>query len=936
MIEQSLAGVWRFRLDPDEIGEKEAWALAALGDTIQLPGSTAERQKGPGNPEQAIAHLSERFPYVGKAWYQRDIEIPEAWVNKRLRLSFERSRVTRVWLDGLDCGSRNSLCAPHRYELGPVTPGTHRLTVCVDNKHLPIPGGHLTSPDTQTNWNGLLGRLALEAREAVSLEDVQLYPDGGGESVRIRFRLDNAGSEPVEAAWSVDVLNGPRVDEDGRLCSPDAEAAVLAHAELTLTAAPGESYHEAVCPMARRGEGWEEDQPVLYQARIRLDAPGSRDEFSDVFGFRRFEAAGTQFAVNGRTVFLRGKHDGLVFPLTGYAPMDTEAWLHTLSVAKSFGINHYRFHTCCPPDAAFRAADLLGVYMAPELPFWGAWEETDEEGRFAYLREEAFRILAAYGNHPSFVMFGLGNELHGSREAMAGLLHDLRQRDGRQLYSDGANNFFWAPEREEAADYWVTMRTAQGPVRASFSHADPPLGHVQSGPPSTQTDYRDSLAGVPMPVIGHEIGQYQAYPDFREIDRYTGVLEARNFTVFRERLAERGMLDQAAAFTEASGKLAELCYREEIEAALRTPGLGGFQLLDLQDFPGQGTALVGVLNAFMEPKPFLDAERWRQFCAPTVLLARFPSYVATAGDAFSAELELAHYGRGDWPAVHVRWTLTENGESILGGETAPVAVRQGSLAGLGRLEFKLPDRDEPARFDLELFCPETGTATAYPLWIYPPAEPEKETEKEAAVCRTVEEALRVLEKGGRALLIPDLNEAQPAATVPGFFASDFWSYPMFRAICESRDVPVAPGTLGLLCDPQHPALREFPTEFHSNWQWWTILENSAALVMDSLPAEVRPVVQVIDNFERNHRLGLLLEARVGEGKLLVCMSDLPACADRPEARQLLRSLSRYVASDEFEPAHALTPQALAALLDPQQDGLDDTRRDAVHNPSYFN
>ena len=68
---------------------------------------------------------------------------------------------------------------------------------------------------------------------------------------------------------------------------------------------------------------------------------------------------------------LRGKHDGLIFPKTGYAPTDVNEWLRVLGIAKSYGINHYRFHTCCPPDAAFTAADLLGIYMEPELPFWG-------------------------------------------------------------------------------------------------------------------------------------------------------------------------------------------------------------------------------------------------------------------------------------------------------------------------------------------------------------------------------------------------------------------------------------------------------------------------------------------------------------------------------------------------------------------------------------
>ena len=105
------------------------------------------------------------------------------------------------------------------------------------------------------------------------------------------------------------------------------------------------------------------------------------------------------------------------------------------------------------------------------------------------------------------------------------------------------------------------------------------------------------------------------------------------------------MLDQAHDFFKASGALAVVCYREDIEAALRTPEFGGFQLLDIQDFPGQGTALVGILNVFMENKGMIEPEQWRGFCSETVPLFRMEKYVWTNDETLTGKVQIAHYGR---------------------------------------------------------------------------------------------------------------------------------------------------------------------------------------------------------------------------------------------------------------------------------------------------
>ena len=585
--------------------------------------------------------------------------------------------------------------------------------------------------------------------------------------------------------------------------------------------------------------------------------------------------------------------------------MDVNGWLRYLSICRSYGINHIRCHTWCPPDAAFAAADRLGVYIQPELPNWAPYGKEEHD---RYLTAEGDRILKAFGNHPSFVMLSLGNEMGESREAMANLVRHLRDVDPSRLYVQGSNNFFWDPHLAPGDDYWTTMRTrdSRGKVhitRGSFATVDG-IGHVQSGPPSTMADFSEAIAGVPVPVVGHETGQFTVYPDYREIPKYTGPLQARNLEAFREKLRARGMLDQAEDFRKASGALAVICYREEFESAIRTPGFGGFQVLDLQDFPGQGTALVGILDAFMDSKELVTPAAWREFCSETVLLARFDKYTWTTDEAFSAALDVAHYGATELPNAQAVWKLADgHGREVAAGETSAMPVTQGEVTRLGALSASLAAVHAPARLELELRLAGTEVVNHYSVWVYPP-KGAASVPANVTLARSLDaDARHVLAGGGRVLLIPLTGSL--SRTVGGGFATDFWCWPMFHN---------KPGTMGLLCDPKHPALAGFPTETHSDWHWFHIASGARPIILDSTPTGFRPIIQVIDNLERDHKLGILFETHVGPGRLLICASDLLAMQDQPEARQLLSSLLKYCASDAFRPAEELPAATLDSLL----------------------
>ncbi|MNZ80325.1 hypothetical protein D3C78_989550 [compost metagenome] len=339
----------------------------------------------------------------------------------------------------------------------------------------------------------------------------------------------------------------------------------------------------------------------------------------------------------------------------------------------------------------------------------------------------------------------------------------------------------------------------------------------------------------------------------------------------------------------------------------------------------------------MDSKEFIEPEKWREFCSDIVLLARFPKYTYTKDETFEANLEMANYSVNELEDVELEWSLKQDGQLIEAGITAPVNVGQGALESIGELQIKLSKVKAPAKLELELKWKGSAVTNHYPVWVYPnPAEVETKPYKGVHIRRMLDREVReLLEAGERVLLIAD--QEQLSSHIDGAFASDFWCYPMFRSICEGNNVPPAPGTLGILCEEQHPAFKAFPTEFHTNWQWWPILMNSHSLILDEWPDTFRPIVQVIDNFERNHKLGLIFEAKVGEGSLLVCASDLIGQQDKPEARQLLHSLLRYAASDEFKPAEELTCEQLSGVLDPNAATERKSHRgEAVINPSYPN
>jgi hypothetical protein len=499
-------------------------------------------------------------------------------------------------------------------------------------------------------------------------------------------------------------------------------------------------------------------------------------------------------------------------------------------------------------------------------------------------------------------------------------MNKLKETDGRPLYTQGSNDNIGYTGPVTGAEYQVAARTP--------SYKDDPMTHTRlaqafadskdggllnSWIPSTTLNFSNSVSQIQIPLISHEVGQYQIYPDFSEIDKYTGVLKANNLVIFRDNLEKSGMLDQNKDFQKASGALSAICYRAEIEAALRTKGMAGFQLLDLQDYPGQGTALVGILDAFMDSKGVISNEEWMHFNNDIVPMLLFDKYCWTNNEVFSATVRIANYSNKILNDKII-WNVSDEDSKLLAsGILSPKEIPNEGLSSPGVIHYSLASIKKPSRLNIKISIKNTSYENSYPLWVYPVSVP---AERPSGIMITTilnKLLLNHLEVGGKVLLMPE-NFSVYKNSVPGMFIPDFWNYGMFKQISQSAGMPVSPGTLGLLMDPEHPIFKSFPTDFHTNWQWWSIIKNSNSLILDGTDESYKPIVQVIDNMERNHKLGLIFEFKVGKGKLLVCMSHLTNNLDRPEVIQLFNSLISYMQSGDFKPSYEISEEHLKQLV----------------------
>lgn len=932
----NLNGYWKLFVDLQQSYPAERMEEVPYNDTIVLPATLDEAQKGEKATSFATTRLSREFSFAGRAWYQKEINIPASWSDASKELHLERTKVTHVWVDGKYVGSSLFIASSQSYNLTPfLSTGNHRLTILVDNGDtcgLPevIRSSHQWSDDTQTNWNGILGDIYVKANPVVYIRHIRTYPDLTHRALSFKAKIKNGSDKEVQAVLHINshLFNAPGADEHAP-----------APKDIQLTVKPGEHEYTFNYPLGADARLWSEYAPNLYRLNLTLTAEGICTTQSTLnAGLREFRAQGKALTINGASTFLRGKHDGCVFPLTGYAPMNVPDWMRYFDILRSFGFNHVRFHSWCPPAAAFEAADLKGFYLQPELPIWGGVDEQTDSPINSFLIREGKAVMDDFGNHPSFVCFSTGNELWGSIDGMKEITRQLREYDNRHLYALGSNfNLGWLGE-QGTEDIMVACRvgghndeTYEPHVRSSFSFADAIDGGLLNATyPNTTMNVAKGAAKTVKPVIAHETGQFQIYPNPAELKKYTGVLKPYNLERFCTLTRNKHGVDKVERFFQASGALSLLCYKADIEMSLRTANLAGFQMLDIQDFPGQGTALVGMLDAFMDNKGLTTPEEFSRFNTQIVPLWEAETYTWNNDEPAKGTIKLFNYAEKQLQRATIDWTLTDpaTGHTLKAGSLAQSNVARG-LAEIGEVEIDLSEVKEAKVLHLTLTLRDTQYTNDYKLWVYPNETVKKPSSIELFT-RVDKELLRALNKGKKVLLMPTAD-AYPEQTVGGLFTNDYWNYSMFKSISENAKKPVSPGTLGYLIANEHPLFEEFPTSYHSDWQWWAPAKNARPLIMDQLTTEVGMIVEAIDNMERNHKLGVLFECKLGKGKLLVCMIDLLKGSDYKECKQLLRSVYRYMNSRSFAPTEEISFDKLSALF---SINVSEPSIEGVKNVSY--
>lgn len=891
-----LAGIWQFKLDPTNVAipVKGSRFTPQLPETITLPGSTDQAGKGYKTQDMTSIRLTRMFEYAGAAWYEKqNVFIPEEWRGKRIFIHLERAHwEVRAWVNGHAVGREMSLSTPHEFDITDRVKFGERNTVRfrVDNsKIFNLEYTHAVSAETQTNWNGIIGDMEIRAYDQVRMADIQLYPDRKGRKVKVDVTLANPQKRSVEGEIALR-CSGGNGGSDTAVQLPLRTYAFSGSDSVFVV-----SYEYALGDKVLL---WDEFTPNLYRAEFSMTASDGKDAFADetseTFGVRDLATEGTRLTINDRILFLRGNVNSAEFPITGYPPMDYDEWFRILKVCRDYGLNSVRFHSWCPPEAAFEAADRLGLYLQVENSDWrftiGTVPELD-----AFFFDEASRIFREYGNHPSFAFFCEGNELVGpGRDPVLKKMLEQWKKDPRHLYA--AASGYPNIEGSDFFDYY-------GPRPQRWQEGL--KGRFNVAPLNTMYDYSDYVKKVSVPLITHEIGQWCNYPDFNQVGKYTGVLKPYNYEIFREGLRDKNMLDQAWDFHIASGKFQVIQKKEEFESYFRTPGFGGYTLLQINDFPGQGTSPVGVVDVFYDAKPYVTAEEFRRMQGTRVPLLRAEKFTWTNGETFTGKAQIVNFSDRAVRNGRVEWSLKYPDVRVYrkGGFRA-TDIPVGPITELGEVSIPLSGIREAVKMTLTFSLAGTDVFNEWAVWVYPQRLPETQMDG-VVVAREWNAAVRQrLLDGATVFLMADPERID--SDVPPGFSGISWN-----AVWSGTP----PNLLGILCDPEHPALREFPTEFHSNWQWFDMVRYSRPMVLDHTPALFRPVVQMIPDWNNNRKIGLIIEARVGKGKLLMTSIDLEGIREKsPVARQMLHSLERYVAGEGFAPTAELTPEMIDKLF----------------------
>lgn len=867
----NLSGTWDFQLDRSGSSN----ASQKYDDTIKLPGSMLTNGKGdlPSidtkwtgslydssyyyNPYmEKYRHTgSIKFPffltpehyYVGYAWYRHNAEIPRMWKKNRVILFLERPHIeTTVFVNGKEVGHQMSLSVPHEYDITDYVKfgKNNSIAIKIYNGIENVGVGqdsHSVTDQTQGNWNGIVGKIELRSQK--SIFTVKTFPDLTTGNVKVLVN---------DKEYNLKIDNP---------------------------------------------QPWSEFTPILYTRSIVYRG----DTIPVTFGFRKIEVKGRDIMLNGRPIYVRGTVENCNFPLTGYPPTDVESWKKIIQKCKDYGINTMRFHSYCPPEAAFIAADSLGFYLQPEGPSWPNHGVKLNHGQHIdqYLTEETKKICDYYGNHPSFVMMAAGNEPAGDWVTWCNnWVNTMKEYDNRHIYCGASVGGGWA--WDNLSEYHV-----KGGARGlDWDHNAPQCTDDYF----SQIEYPRNYKGKEpnnSPIIAHEQGQWCAFPDFKERSLYTGPYKAKNFDIFEDLLNKNGMASQAEKFLYASGKLQVTAYKYEIERNLRTKDYSGFLLLGLNDYSGQGTALVGPLNVFWKEKGYVDSKEWKEFCGDIVPLAKFPKFVFQNTDTLNIPIEVYNASEGKIKDADIVYSIVDKDmhNDIIAKYNA--TIKYGKNNEIRPISQQLNGIKTPSKLTLKVSV--NGNTNEWDFWVYP-AKVEMPKTKDIYIPDTLDsKAIKILTNGGKVLITAG-GKIRYGNDVKQTYLPVFWNTSWFKMR--------PPHTTGAYIMNNHPIFKDFTTDSWQNINWWELVNKAQVMNLQEFPEEYQPIYQPIDTWHVSRKLGMIVEANVLKGKLLMTTFDINNNLNkRIVARQLRKSILEYMSSNEFKPEITLDIKVIRDLFE---------------------
>lgn len=842
-----LSGKWRYNISEqyDFTGER------FTDDGFILPGSTCDNHIGKKQEyydemsKEAVRAPRERYEYISPIWLQRDIEISDDDINgKNIRLFLERVNIaSELWIDDVKIDRQIiELSAPHIYDLsGKITEGTHMLTLKIDNRNLlnldTMASGY--SIDTQGYWNGIIGRIELQSDNIFHIDNIQVYPDEKGITVKVTETSD---------------VYAPHIHKDAlveiSVITPDGKELCKKQNNIKL-------YNSKQADYLRYDikdiVWWNEFNPALYTLKVKYICENFEDEKSVRFGMRTIKTENKHILLNNKQISLRGTIDCAIYPLTGYPPMDIEVWKKNLKTVKDYGLNHVRFHAWCPPECAFEAADELGIYISVEMPLWlnrdvCALETGEDPIHRQYFMNEAITISKTYGNHPSFIMFSNGNENMGDFDLLNDITTCIKAYDPRRLYTLTTN--FDHPVMP-CEDYLCAFEAYGNPVRIQHIH--------DIAAENTYFDYKKAVDDTPVPVISFEVGQYCVYPDVDVIDSYTGNMLPVNFDAIKKHMLKKNVYHRLKDYIRASGDLAVKLYKEDIEAALRTKDFGGFELLSLCDYTGQSTATIGILDVFFRSKDLIEPKKFREFAGNVVPLFK-AKRIFKNDEMLEAELDL--YDFGETKITDFEYILKiYNGNELF----------YESIIKDNKISIPLNKIEKSTQLNVVLEV--NGYKNEWRIFVFVPCE----SKSDIRYIHTQDELNQICETGGKAIVTKDCFEDP----VKGSFVPVFWSPVHFPA----------QRPCGAIIDNEHPIFKDFPTEKYPDYQWKRLLDSSAGADISKFKKDVKMIIETVPNFFNNIQSSPLFETTIGKAELLFCGFDLDA--DYPEVKQLKYSIENY-------------------------------------------